>query len=129
MRRILLALAVVSALSATACDLDVPDLNNPSVEDLTENPTASGVNAAAVGLLIRNRIYQAGSNGYVSQLGIIGRESYNFDAADPRFLSGDGSGEGASSGFWKTTGESAPVEEEPIPLDDIAGMIDRLTAQ
>lgn len=81
---------VVMALCATslglgACGLEVPDLNNPSLESLQETPTPSSVRAAATGLLIGNRAGKAAQNGYTAHLGILGRESYTFDAADPRF--------------------------------------------
>src|SRR2546426_9613925 len=36
--------------------------------------------------LFRSRAGIAAQNGYVSLLGIVGRESYNFDPADPRFV-------------------------------------------
>jgi hypothetical protein len=67
-------------------DLQVPDFNNPGIDDIANNPNRSNINAQAQGLLIgaRNRI--ANRAGYVSEVGIIGRESYNFDAADPRFV-------------------------------------------
>ncbi len=84
MLRTFATLALVA--STAACDLDVPDLNNPGLDDLSENPTRSKVLAAATGLLIGNRIGYSAANGYVSHLGIIGRESYNFDAADPRYI-------------------------------------------
>jgi len=67
---ILLTLATVAA-----CDLDVPDLNNPALDDLEKNPTASGVSSACTGLLIGNRRNHAQANGYVAQLGIVGREA------------------------------------------------------
>ncbi len=83
--RILPVLGVI--LLATACeDLVVPDFNNPSIEDLTGDPERVAVITAAQGLLIRARGGIAGRAGYISELGIIGRESYNFDAADPRFV-------------------------------------------
>jgi len=69
-----------------ACDLDVGDLNNPSIDDLEKNPTVASVTAASTGLLIGNRRNVAAANGYISELGILGRESYNFDTADPRFI-------------------------------------------
>jgi hypothetical protein len=78
--------ATLSLLSVTGCDLDVPDLNNPSIDELEQNPTRSSVTAAATGLLIGNRRNRAQANGYVAQLGILGREAYNFDQADPRFI-------------------------------------------
>lgn len=79
-------LALAALLGAAGCELDVPDLNNPGIDDLVDNPNVSSVGAAATGLLIGNRAGTSGGNGYVSQLGILGRESYNFDAADPRFI-------------------------------------------
>jgi hypothetical protein len=45
----------------------------------------SSVGAACTGLLIGNRAGTSAANAYVSQLGILGRESYNFDPADPRY--------------------------------------------
>ncbi|HEY5949432.1 MAG TPA: RagB/SusD family nutrient uptake outer membrane protein [Kofleriaceae bacterium] len=81
----ILVLAATLA-AAPACDLDVPDLNNPGIGDLTDNPSAPAVTAACTGLIIGNRRNHAAANGYVAQLGIIGREAYNFDQADPRFV-------------------------------------------
>jgi hypothetical protein len=80
-----LALAGVLAPLA-ACDLDVPDLNDPSLGDLQNHPDAISIGAACTGLLIGNRANKATEGGFVSQLGIVGRESYNFDAADPRYI-------------------------------------------
>lgn len=81
---IILLAALVTGNSG--CDLDVPDLNNPSIDDLAENPTAPAVTAACTGLMIGNRRNHAAANGYVVQLGILGREAYNFDQADPRYF-------------------------------------------
>ena len=78
--------ATLSLLSVTACDIDVPDLNNPGIDDLVANPTRAGVSAACTGLLIGNRRNRAQANGYIAQLAILGREAYNFDQADPRFI-------------------------------------------
>jgi len=80
------SLALAGLFGLVGCDLDVPDLNNPGLDELSENPTPSGVSAACTGLLIGNRAGIAAANGYVAQLGILGREAYNFDAADPRFV-------------------------------------------
>ena len=79
-------LIAVLASSVGGCELDVPDLNNPSIDDLETNPTTASVSSACTGLLIGNRRNTAQANGYVSVLGILGRESYNFDTADPRFI-------------------------------------------
>ena len=79
-------LLVMVAMSACKT-LVVPDLNNPSIEELTgEGASRVAVITAAQGLFVRARQGIAGRAGYVSEVGIIGRESYNFDAADPRFV-------------------------------------------
>lgn len=86
MKKTLLAALCASSLGLGACDLGVPDLNNPSLDTLQDHPTSSGVYSAATGLLIGNRNAKAAQNGYVAHLGILGRESYTFDAADPRYV-------------------------------------------
>jgi len=79
--------AVATLVMISACkDLVVPDYNDSSIDDLTNNPTPTKVAQAAQGLLVGTRIGIAEQNGYVSLLGILGRESYNFDPADPRFI-------------------------------------------
>lgn len=77
---------VLGSLFITACDLDVPNLNNPGLDELQDHPTAALVESACTGLLIGSRRNVAAENGYVSQLGILGREAYNFDTADPRYI-------------------------------------------
>lgn len=81
-------LAALVALTAAACaeDLLVPDFNNPALEELQNNPTRAALLNAAQGLLIAARTQESSANGYVSLLGILGRESYNFDGSDPRFV-------------------------------------------
>jgi hypothetical protein len=78
--------AAVFLAGACGADLIVPDFNNPSIEDLTGSPTPTKIATAAQGLIIGTRVQQGEQNGYVSLLGILGRESYNFDPADPRFI-------------------------------------------
>lgn len=84
------ALAVLAgALLLAGCgdeDFMIPDFNNPSLEDLRDSPTPAAVSAAATGMLVGMRDEFDDRNGYVSLLGILGRESYNFDGADPRFI-------------------------------------------
>jgi hypothetical protein len=83
-RSILLPLAASFAL---ACgDLTVPDYNNQDLDVLQSNPTPTIIAQAAQGMLFGSRSYMGTQNGYVSLLGILGRESYNFDPADPRFI-------------------------------------------
>lgn len=78
---------VAVLLLASACkDLVVPDYNNTSLDDLTNNPTPTKIAQAAQGLMVGTRVGIGEQNGYVSLLGILGRESYNFDPADPRFI-------------------------------------------
>lgn len=78
---------LAAALLLGACgDLTVPDYNNPSIEDLTANATPTTIRQAAQGMLIGARSYMGAQNGYVSLLGIVGRESYNFDPADTRYI-------------------------------------------
>jgi hypothetical protein len=86
MKKKMLVALCASTLGLGACDLEVPDLNNPSLESLRDTPTPSAVYAASTGLLIGSRGGKSAQNGYVAHLGILGRESYTFDAADPRFV-------------------------------------------
>jgi len=81
-------LAVITVLFTASCgdSLTIPDFNNPSLEDLRDNPTRVSVASAATGMLIGMRDEFDDRNGYISLLGILGRESYNFDGADPRFV-------------------------------------------
>ncbi len=82
------ALPAVLALAVAGCkDLAVPDLNNPGLGGLQNNPTRSGILTAATGLLIGSRANWGSQNGPIAILGILGREGYNLDAADPRFVS------------------------------------------
>lgn len=81
-----ITLAAVLLVVGACSDLIVPDYNNPSLEDLQSNPTPTKIAQAAQGLLVGTRVQQGPQNGYISLLGILGRESYNFDPADPRFI-------------------------------------------
>jgi hypothetical protein len=83
----LASFALGGLLALGACDLDVPDLNNPSLSVLQDTPTAVLVEGATTGMFIGSRRNLASENGYVMQLGILGREAYNFDGADPRYIS------------------------------------------
>lgn len=82
----MIAAAAALVIASGCSDLTVPDYNNPSLEDLQTNPTPTKIAQAAQGLLVGTRVQQGTQNGYVSLLGIVGRESYNFDPADPRFI-------------------------------------------
>ena len=79
--------ALTGLLLASGCNtLDVPDLNNPGQDELENHPTRAGVLAATTGMLFGTRLGMADQNGYIMELGILGRESYNLDPADPRFV-------------------------------------------
>lgn len=80
------ALLVAPVVLVGCSDLTVPDYNNPSIEDLLNAPTRTAVVTATTGLLEGARQNIASPNAYVSLLGILGRESYNFDNAEPRFV-------------------------------------------
>src|SRR5688572_9217177 len=82
MRPSAIARAVGVAAVLSACEpITVPNLNNPSIESLTDNPTIGVVNTATVGMLINLR----GRIGVeASAMGILGKESYNLDQAEPR---------------------------------------------
>lgn len=57
---------------------DVPDYNNPSLEQVTSSPTPVSVNTLATGLLIGTR---EGVENYIYMTGIVGREMYDLDAS------------------------------------------------
>ena len=86
--RFALPLLTAAVLAAGCGDaLEVGDLNNVPLDSLrSSSPSAATVNGAATGLLVGTRVSMGAQNGYVSLLGIMGRESYNFDPADPRFI-------------------------------------------
>jgi hypothetical protein len=106
MTKVVLALCATVGLGGCG-EFDVPDLNNPGIEELRDNPTRSSVLSASTGLLIGHRVGVASQGGYVAQLGVLGRESYTLDTADPRYVTEMLSGEGLDPGsptfggnFW-----------------------------
>src|SRR5258708_29572582 len=85
MKWLWVSLALGALLIGSCRDPNIPDLNNPSIDDLVSNPTRLKVILAAQGLLVGARANIAEFNGYVSELGLFGRESYIFDPGDNRF--------------------------------------------
>ena len=75
-----LLLIVVAGL-AGACDFRIANPNTPAA--IGNNPSRAEVAAAATGLLIGSRVDYAD---WILDAGIIGREAYRFDPADPRFV-------------------------------------------
>lgn len=76
--------ALVGVFAAAGCkEALVPNFNAPNVDGLLKRPDAATVNTTVVGLLVGAR----GVVGTYSQtLGIFGREMYNLDQADARFV-------------------------------------------
>lgn len=85
-QRTLATAAILGSLVVASCSLDVPDLNNPGLDQISTDPTAISINTAATGMLINNRNAKAQTTGLVNQLGILGRESYTITATDNRFV-------------------------------------------
>lgn len=72
-----------TALTVACKEVVVPNFNSPNVDQLLAAPKAATVNTTTLGLLVGAR----GVVGtYASQLGVFGRESYNLDIADARFV-------------------------------------------
>jgi hypothetical protein len=89
-----------------ACkETTVPNFNNPSTEGLSATPNAATVNTATIGTLVGLR---ANVPTWATTVGILGREVYNLDPAEPRnvlaFLVGplEPGGFGTDMG-WTTT--------------------------
>ena len=83
-----IAAAFLGMLALAGCHtLDIADLNNPGLDELSVNPTPERVNTAATGLLIGLRAGIAEPNGWITILGALGREGYNLNTnSDPRYV-------------------------------------------
>ena len=80
--RIIAGLAVACAIVASACDFNIANPNNPV--SIGPNATVAQVDAAAQGMVAAFRI---DFTSWILKSGIIGREDYRLDTADPRFTS------------------------------------------
>jgi starch-binding outer membrane protein, SusD/RagB family len=79
--------ALVATLLVGACNsLGVTDLNNPGLDDIQNSPTRAGVLSLATGLQVTTRYGEGQQIGPNAELGILGRELYNLDGADPRYV-------------------------------------------
>jgi starch-binding outer membrane protein, SusD/RagB family len=126
----------IGALVAVGCsDLTVPNYNNPDIDQIQGTPSRAAVTSAATGILIGARANIAGPNQYVSLLGIVGRESYNFDGSEPRFISemlaGPMSPSGAFGGnLWAIRYQNIRNANlvlnalNKLPNDPVSGMTD-----
>src|SRR5437660_541683 len=82
MRKAIAALTLMSALAVGACNFDLTNPNSPP--PIGPNATPDQVKSAAVGLLVALRV---DVTRWVLNNGILGREGYRLDTADPRFTS------------------------------------------
>jgi starch-binding outer membrane protein, SusD/RagB family len=105
--RLLAPLALLAAATVVGCsadDLVVPNLNNPSAEGLGAD-ALGGLQVAANGLAYQSRSAAAA---FVTAVGILGREAYNYTASEPRNTSGYLVGPALlSSGFGGTAAWAA----------------------
>lgn len=84
LRRMTVAALVSAVTLLGSCkEITVPNYNAPNVDGLLTNPDAGTVNTAVVGLLVGAR---ASVGTFGQTLGIFGREMYNLDQADARFV-------------------------------------------
>src|SRR5215218_1559568 len=80
------SLLALGLAALTSCkDVEILNTNNPSIDQLTNNPTPATVATATQGLLITIRGL-AGT--YAQTAGIFGREVYNLDPSEPRTVNG-----------------------------------------
>jgi hypothetical protein len=80
-----LGLFTGAALLIGCKEVLVPNYNSPNVDQLIRNPNAATVNTTVLGMLVGER-GAVGTNATV--LGILGREVYNLDGAEPRNVLG-----------------------------------------
>jgi hypothetical protein len=80
-----LGLVLAVPLLGACKDVNNPDLNNPIIPEtgVFENPSRTTVQQLAIGIIIGSRTDQAA---HIRDLSIIGRDLYNLDNADPRWV-------------------------------------------
>ena len=70
-----------AVLLLVSCSLDeVPDPNQPGIENIFDNPTEETLNFLMQGLESKAR---SGVGGFITATGSIGRELYDFNSSDP----------------------------------------------
>src|SRR2546428_5702321 len=132
--------ALLSCLPLAACEFDVPDLNRPSLDQILSNPNPSAVDQAATGLLAGARADITQRIGYVSELGILGREALVLTGSADRFVtlllnnpSLDGTTPNSGGNFWaapyanlpnSTLRPKAGAKQPPPPATRPAGCRD-----
>jgi hypothetical protein len=78
--KLTIAFTMAAALTVGACDFNIANPNSPP--PCGPNATSDQVNACAVGVLVALRL---DVTRWVLNNGILGREGYRLDTADPRF--------------------------------------------
>ena len=109
--RRLVTLATSAALLAAfgACkESTVPNFNTPNIDGLLESPDAATVNTTVAGLLVGLR---ATVGTWATGLGILGREVYNLDPAEPRNVLGYLVGPLEPGGFVADVGWSSSYRD------------------
>ncbi len=125
-------MAVALLLGLAACkNLETPNYNGGDLNALQTSPDRASLAAAVQGIEIGHRGYQDGELGVVSALGVLGRESYVLDVADPRFvnelLQGPLNAGGFGAGLWAAP--YANIRLANIVLDGVASVgTDQLSA-
>jgi len=112
-RAIATGLAIALAAGASACkDTAEPDVNNPSLEGVQENPSRVTVTQMTRGVLEGYRQ----NSGFPLAFSIIGRDAYNLQSAEPR-NTGELLGTsrldpgGFGAGFWAANYRTARTAE------------------
>ncbi|MEX0600707.1 MAG: hypothetical protein WD205_08700, partial [Rhodothermales bacterium] len=80
-RVIIAGVLLIGGLTACNEDLTVPNLNNPSKEDLTGAPSRAVLGAATQGIISGQRGLKSGM---VGRMGVWGREIYDLRPEEPR---------------------------------------------
>jgi hypothetical protein len=100
LRRLTMVASLAGGLLIGACgDFNVTNPNQPTLDDLVNNPTRTKLSAAATGLLVGIRVDQTS---YIWRLGSMGREGVNLsgnnqpDYQEPYFGPLQGTGFGAA---------------------------------
>jgi hypothetical protein len=126
------ATAMVAAQLVGACaGFDISDLNNPALDDLENHPTPTSINSAATGMLIGLRNGWGAQNGFIPLLAILGREGYNLDQSDPRFVTEmlggplDGGSPAFGGNLWPQPYANIRTQNVALAaLEKVAGMTD-----
>lgn len=104
----LLAACLVAGAAGACREVTVPNYNSPNVDQLTSSPNAATVSTTALGLLVGAR---ATVGAYATTLGVLGREVYNLDGAEPRNVLGYLVGPLEPGGFGTDMGWTATYRQ------------------